>query len=104
VIGDVPLFPSAKAIARPWSRWHARDLLERAERKAGLEPLQGSDFHAYRRAWASARKDMSAVDVAATGGWRDLRSLERCYTLPDEATILRVMTTTAKIRDVSANT
>jgi integrase len=107
VIGDVPLFPSAKAtcgaMARPWSRWHARDLLERAEQKAGLEPLEGSDFHAYRRAWASARKEMSAVDVAATGGWRDLRSLERCYTLPDEATMLRVMTTATKVREAVAS-
>jgi hypothetical protein len=40
-----------------------------------------------------ARKDLPLVDVALCGGWRDLRSLENCYTLPDSKTILRVVTT-----------
>jgi hypothetical protein len=67
-----------------WTRHHAKDLLERAEiaaRKAALEredaeaaaalaPLDGSDFHAYRRAWATARKHLPIKDVAEAGGWR----------------------------------
>jgi integrase len=104
VIGDVPLFPSPKAgpdtPAKPRSRWHARDLLERAEKLAELTPLAGGDFHPMRRAWASARKNLPLTDVAVAGGWRDLRSLEKCYTLPDEATILRVVTDPTKIRDL----
>jgi len=54
VIGARPLFPAPKAkrgrTAAPWSRYHARDLLERAETAAELEALDGGDFHAYRRA------------------------------------------------------
>jgi len=38
----------ANVEGKAWSRWHARDLLERAEKLAELEPLEGSDFHAYR--------------------------------------------------------
>jgi hypothetical protein len=63
-----------------------------------------SDFHPYRRAWASARKGMPLIDVVAAGGWRDLRSLENCYTLPDSKTILSVVTTASKIRDAQSAT
>jgi hypothetical protein len=42
---------------------------------------------------------MPLVDVAAADGWRDLRSLENCYTLPDSKTILSVVTAPNKIRD-----
>ncbi len=37
-IGDTPLFPAARWEGRqpkPWPRWHARDLHERAQRAAG---------------------------------------------------------------------
>ncbi|MGH7503777.1 MAG: hypothetical protein ACREL7_18780 [Longimicrobiales bacterium] len=36
-IGDTPLFPAPEGgpgRSRPWSRWHARDLHERAQRAA----------------------------------------------------------------------
>jgi integrase len=104
-IGDVPLFPSPKEPkpgqpVKSWTRFHARDLLERTEDRAELEHLAGGDFHPYRRAWASARKHLPLTDVAHAGGWRDLRSLERCYTLPDEETTLAVVLESRKVRDV----
>jgi len=107
-IGARPLFPAPKAKkgrpARPWSRWHARDLLERAESAAGLTQLEGGDFHAYRRAWATSRKHLAAADVAYAGGWRDLRSLQRSYQQVDEETLLAVVTEPRKVRDVRAAT
>jgi len=107
VIGARPLFPAPKAqrgrTAAPWSRYHARDLLERAESAAELEALDGSDFHAYRRAWATARKHLPAADVAHAGGWRDLRSLERSYQRVDDETLLAVVTEPRKLRDVKSN-
>jgi len=103
VVGDMPLFPAprAKDGNRPasWTRYHARNLLERAEHAAGLEPIEGGDFHPYRRAWSTARKALPTADVAAAGGWRDLRSLERSYIKADAATMLRVVTEPAKVRD-----
>jgi hypothetical protein len=56
-----------------------------------LAPLDGSDFHAYRRAWATARKHLSLRDVAEAGGWRSTETLLRCYTQVDEATMLKVV-------------
>jgi integrase len=108
-IGARPLFPAPKAkklgrLSRPWTRWHARDLLERAEAAAELPQLEGGDFHAYRRAWATARKHLPAADVAHAGGWRDLRSLERSYQRVDEETLLSVVLEPRKVRDVQAQT
>lgn len=101
VIGDRYLFPAPKDARKPWTRWHARDLLERAEKAADVGHLSGGDFHPYRRAWATERKHLPAVDVAAAGGWRDLRSLERCYTHADPRTILDVVTSPTKLRDAT---
>jgi hypothetical protein len=53
--------------------------------------LEGSAFHAYRRAWATARKHLPLKDVAAAGGWKSTETLLRCYTQTDEETILAVV-------------
>jgi hypothetical protein len=111
--GEAPLFPAPRR-SGSWTRHHAKDLLERAEiaaRKAALEredteaaaslaPLEGSDFHAYRRAWATARKHLPLKDVAEAGGWRSTETLLRCYTQVDEATMLAVVSETRKVRAV----
>jgi hypothetical protein len=114
-IGEAPLFP-APGRDGPWTRYHARDLLERAEKAAraaalqrddleaaaSLAPLDGSDFHAYRRAWATARKHLPLKDVASAGGWRSTDTLLRCYTQVDEATMFRVVSETRKVRAAGA--
>jgi integrase len=41
--------------------------LQQAERRAGLQKLDGSLWHAYRRAWATSRKELPTADVAAAG-------------------------------------
>jgi hypothetical protein len=114
-IGEAPLF-TAPGRAGPWTRYRARDLLERAEKAArraalgrgdaeaaaSLAPLEGSDFHAYRRAWATARKHLPLKDVASAGGWRSTDTLLRCYTQVDEATMFEVVSTTRKVRAAGA--
>lgn len=75
-IGDVWLFPSPTDPAKPLSRHLARKWLMEAEKLAGLEPLDGSLWHAYRRKFAS---DMAAVSdrvTAALGGWKSPRTLD----------------------------
>lgn len=99
VIGDQYLFPAPKARGKPWSRWHARDLLERAEAEAELDPVDGGDFHPYRRKWATERKSLPLTDVMAAGGWRDRRSLETSYMQADEATMYEVMAEPKKLRE-----
>lgn len=93
------LFPAPKDPTKPMSRWHARDLLEKYETAAGLAALDGGDFHAYRRKWATERKHLPMADVMAAGGWRDDRSLKQSYMQVDAVTLLAVVTEPRKLRD-----
>ena len=113
-IGDWPLFPAPIArerietpmgdtsakVPKAWTRHHALKLLERAEAKANLEALEGSDFHAYRRKWATERKHLPVQDVASAGAWRDIKTLQTAYTQADELTVLAVVSEPTKLRDV----
>jgi len=71
-----------------------------AEREAKLKPQRGTLWHAYRRLWASARKDLPDVDVAQAGGWASLDALKTAYQQPDDATMLRVVTHRTELREV----
>lgn len=93
------LFPAPRRKDRPWRRQHARDLLERAEKAAGLEPLEGGDFHPYRRKWATERKHLPDADVMAAGGWSDSRSLKQSYQQVDDETLLAVVSEPRKLRE-----
>lgn len=101
-VGDVPLFPAPKlrkiedadpvreeevSIGRETvMKW-----LVRAEKLAELTKLKGGVFHPYRRLWATERKQLPDVDVAAAGGWKDTQALRLSYQHADAATVLRVV-------------
>lgn len=99
-VGDVCLFPApgrrrAKDAPVPPETPMRRDTilrwLVRAEQAAGLPKLVGGVFHPYRRLWASERKHLPDVDVAAAGGWRDTQALRKSYQHADPATVFRVV-------------
>ena len=73
--------------------------LRDAEAKAGLPKLDGSLWQAYRRSWATSRKSLPLVDVAAAGGWSDVSTLLNCYQQADKETLLEVMSHSRKIRE-----
>jgi hypothetical protein len=89
-IGDVYLFEAPKVPGKPWRRQYAAELLERAERLAGYEPMEGGDFHPYRRKWSTERKHEPWADIAAVSGRKDRKTFEKSYTKADEDTSLRV--------------
>lgn len=102
-IGAAWLFPSPKDPEKPMSRYVPDRWLRRAEKLAELEPQQGTLWHAYRRAWATARKHLPAPDVAEAGGWkRGSQVLTKIYQQADEATTLKVVLEGAEIREVKA--
>ena len=78
-------------------RW----LLE-AEELAGVPKQQGASWHAYRRAWATARKHLPVTDVAAAGGWKSIVTIQRCYQQADEKTMLSVVLGGAELREQHA--
>ena len=100
-VGRAYLFASPRNQRRPVSKDLASDWLQYAERLAGLEPLDGSLWHAYRRKWATERKHLPDKDVAAAGGWSDLTSLKTAYQQVDMATLYRVVTEPAELREAS---
>ena len=85
------LFPSESNDKVPMDRHLFDKWLTAAERHAQLPKLKGALWHRYRRKWASERKHLSLVDVAAAGGWKDTATLLGCYMQPDSSTLLRVM-------------
>ena len=95
VIGDTPLFSAVRDPAKAWTRYYASSLMKRAEKAAGIAHM---GHHAFRRKWASERKHLPLVDVAAAGGWKGTVTLTRCYVQPDEATMYAVMSEPRKVR------
>ena len=77
-----------------FSKW-----LLAAEGKAELPKLDGSLFHAYRKSWATARKNLPVADVAAAGGWSDLTTLLKRYQQADDDTLLSVMNEPRKVTE-----
>jgi len=100
VIGCALLFPSPMDPAKQASRHLADAWLRRAETLAGIETQPGSLWHAYRRAWATARKHLPAIDVAQAGGWSGIETLQSIYQQADTDTMLRVVLDAGEVREV----
>ena len=98
-IGKACLFPAPGDIDKPVSRHLAAKWLEEAERLAGLEKLDGSLWHAYRRKWATERKHLPDADVAAAGGWANSNTLRLVYQQADAETMLRVVLERGELRE-----
>jgi integrase len=92
VIGEAYVFPSERNANIPVDRHLASRWLRRAERLAGVDHVAGRGWHSFRRAWASARKHLPDVDVAAAGGWKDTATMKRCYQHADAIGVLRAVT------------
>lgn len=94
---DAYLFPAPKSgETRPWSRWHAAQLLVRAEEAAAIAHIGG--LHAWRRKWHTERKNYPAQDVAAAAGHADVRSVDRYRRADAATTYLVVSTPTVPVR------
>ena len=95
---ETPLFPSEADSSKPADRWFMSRRLRWAYERAGLEPLQGGLWHPFRRKFATERKNMSVIDVAQAGGWKETRTLLECYQQPDQATLQQVVLGAPKLR------
>ncbi len=95
------LFATEHDPTEPMDRHVFARLLKKAEDAAGLPKLEGSLWHAYRRKWATERKHLPLVDVAAAGGWTGTATLSTCYQQPTNDVLLAVMTEERKVRDVA---
>jgi hypothetical protein len=95
------LFPHPRDASRAVGRHLPDQWLRKAEALAGLKPQEGSLWHAYRRAWATARKHLPATDVAKAGGWKTVSMVSEVYTQADDETTLAVVLGGAEIREIA---
>ena len=91
VVGRALLFPARKELNSPLSKETAHCWIREAEKRAELLHQRQGGWHAFRRAWATARKHMPLQDVMAAGGWRDAGALTRAYQHADAETLRKVM-------------
>ena len=96
-MGAAPLFPGPKNPGAPIRYELASAWLLEAEKLAELPKQDGSLWHAFRRKWATERKALPDVDVAAAGGWKSPRTLVELYQRPDSATMYRVVSEGTKL-------
>lgn len=102
-VGSGPLFPRPRDRKKPVPYHVISQWLREAEGLASVEPQGQTLWHAYRRLWASARKDLPDVDVAQAGGWASLAALKSAYQQPDDETMLRVVTHRTELRSVEGS-
>lgn len=93
------LFPAEKDPRHPIRRDVFARWILALEKRAGLPKLDGGLLHAFRRKWATERKDLPVKDVAAAGGWKDVGTLLTCYQQADRETMLAVMSEPRKVLD-----
>lgn len=102
-VGDVPMFPRMTDPSKSITEKTADEWLLKAERLApGVRHLEGGLWHPYRRKFATERKHIADVDVAAVGGWKDIATMKKSYQQVDAATTQEVLTNPRRLREKKA--
>lgn len=101
-IGSLPLFPSLRDRAKPMSSKTADEWLVEAEELAKVEKQDGGLWHPYRRGWATKRKHLPDVDVAAAGGWKRIEVMKQSYQQADDETLRTVVNEPARLEERKA--
>ena len=89
--GKAPVLPSTQDPSICVKRWMLDDRWRRAERLAGLEPKRGRGWHSLRRKFASDLMDLPLKVLCQLGGWKDAKTVLRCYQQPDEVQLRKAL-------------
>ncbi|MGD2071132.1 MAG: tyrosine-type recombinase/integrase [Gemmatimonadota bacterium] len=85
------LLPSPSDPSRPCSRNIMRDWWNRAQERAGLGGIPRLGWHALRRKFANDLRHVPLKDLASLGGWKDTRTLLKCYLTEDEEAMVEAL-------------
>jgi integrase len=92
-IGDAWVFPAPGNTKQPCSRHLMRDWWQRAEVLARVARVQGLGWHSLRRKFATEMKNTPLKDLRYLGGWKEPRTVLRCYQRPDDVTMREALAT-----------
>ena len=81
---DALVLPAARNPSRWVSRSRVSTWWYTAERRAGLEPKRGRGWHSLRRKFASDLIGLPLKVLCDLGGWKEARTVLRCYQHTDE--------------------
>lgn len=99
------LFPHPEKDGEPITRWYPNKWLQAAEEAAGVEPLDGKLWHAYRAKFATDLLDagVSPVHVAQLGGWKSVETVLEIYGNPTDDMLQRALERRHNPREEEAN-
>jgi hypothetical protein len=102
-VGDVPMFPRMTDPSKPITEKTADEWLLKAEKLAGVRHLSAAGCGIRTGAkFATERKHIADVDVAAVGGWKDVATMKRSYQQVDPATTQEVLNSPRRLRERKA--
>ena len=90
-LGEAPLLPAPKNPANCMGAPLAQVWWGRAERLAGLDPKPGRGWHSLRRKFASDLMDQPLKVLCELGGWKDAKTVLRCYQKPDDGQLRKAL-------------
>jgi len=97
VIGEAQVFPAPEDGTKPCPPDLFRIWWERAESLAGLKHEPGRGWHSLRRKFATELKDVPLPDLCLLGGWKDPKTILKCYQRPDVGTMRAALATRARL-------
>jgi len=98
VRGDAPVLPSTQDPSLCIRRWMLGDRWRQAERLAGLEPKRGRGWHSLRRKFASDLMALPLKVLCELGGWKEAKTVLRCYQQPDEVQLRAAIESRQRVR------
>ena len=96
--GEAPLLPAPRNPSNCIGPTLAHVWWGRAERLAGLEPSPGRGWHSLRRKFASDLMDQPLKVLCELGGWKDAKTVLRCYQKPDERQLRKALEARRRLR------
>ncbi|MDE0359147.1 MAG: tyrosine-type recombinase/integrase [Gammaproteobacteria bacterium] len=96
--GNAPVLPSTQDPSVCITRWMLGDRWRKAERLAGLEPKRGRGWHSLRRKFASDLMALPLKVLCELGGWKEAKTVLRCYQQPDEVQLRAAIESRQRVR------
>ncbi len=89
--GDAPVLSSLRNPSEWVDSWRTHAWWKKAERLAELEPKPRRGWHSLRRKFASDLMDLPLTVLCELGGWRDVKTVLRCYQRTNETQLRKAL-------------